>query len=370
MALFTPLSLRGLALANRIVVSPMCQYSAVDGRASDWHMIHWGQLLLSGSGLFTIEATAVTDEGRISPGDLGLYDDACEAALGETLARVRRQAPPIPVALQLAHAGRKASSRAPWDGGGLIPQDEGGWVMLAPSAVPHAAGERAPRALDAPGLTRIREAFVAAARRAERCGIDALQIHIAHGYLLHEFLSPISNQRRDEYGGGFDNRVRFPLEVFDAVRGAWPEHKPLGVRLSCTDWIDGGWTLEESVQLAGMLVARGCDFIDCSSGGVSPLQKIPLSPGYQVPFAREIRRAARAVTTAVGLISEPEHAEAIVAQGDADLVAMARAMLWDPRWPWHAARMLGGTVAGPRQYWRSIPRSAAGVFGDVKIGQR
>src|SRR5512142_1189612 len=257
MALFTSLTLRDLALANRIVVSPMCQYSAVDGRASDWHTIHWGQLLLSGAGLFTIEATAVTEEGRISPGDLGLYDDACEAALGETLARVRRQAPPVPVALQLAHAGRKGSSRAPWDGGGLIPLDAGGWVMLAPSALPHAAGERAPQALDAAGLSRLRDAYVAAARRAER--------------------------------GSFDNRVRFPLEVFDAVRNAWPESKPLGVRLSCTDWVDGGWTLEQSVRLAGMLGAHGCDFIDCSSGGISPLQKIPLSPGYQVPFAREIR---------------------------------------------------------------------------------
>ena len=370
MALFTPLTLRGLALANRIVVSPMCQYSAVDGRASDWHTIHWGQLLLSGAGLFTIEATAVTEEGRISPGDLGLYDDACEAALGEKLARVRRQAPPVPVALQLAHAGRKGSSRAPWDGGGLIPLEAGGWMMLAPSALPHAAGERAPQALDAAGLSRLRDAYVAAARRAERCGIDALQIHFAHGYLLHEFLSPIANQRDDDYGGSFDNRVRFPLEVFDAVRNAWPEQRPLGVRLSCSDWVDGGWTLEQSVRLATMLVARGCDFIDCSSGGISPLQKIPLSPGYQVPFAREIRRASGAVTTAVGLISEPEHAEAIVAQGDADLVAMARAMLWDPRWAWHAAQALGGTVAAPKQYWRSIPRSAAGVFGDVKIGQR
>ncbi|MGE5169981.1 MAG: NADH:flavin oxidoreductase/NADH oxidase [Rudaea sp.] len=370
MALFTPLTLRGLALSNRVVVSPMCQYSAVDGRASDWHMVHWGQLLLSGAGLFTIEATAVTDDGRISPGDLGLYDDACEAALGETLARVRRQAPPVPVALQLAHAGRKASSRAPWDGGDLIPLDAGGWVMLAPSALPHAEGERAPQSLDAAGLARIGDAFAAAARRAERCGIDALQIHFAHGYLLHEFLSPISNRRTDDYGGRFENRVRFPLEVFDAVRSAWPERKPLGVRLSCTDWLEGGWTLEESVRLAGMLVARGCDFIDCSSGGISPLQKIPLSPGYQVPFAREIRRASGVVTTAVGLISDPEHAEAIVAQGDADLVAMARAMLWNPRWPWHAARALGGAVDAPRQYWRSIPRGAAGVFGNVRIGMR
>jgi 2,4-dienoyl-CoA reductase-like NADH-dependent reductase (Old Yellow Enzyme family) len=327
-------------------------------------------LLLSGAGMFTIEATAVSAEGRNTPGDLGIYDDGCEAAIAAALARVRREVPAPPVAMQLAHAGRKGSSRAPWDGGQIIPLDDGGWVALAPSSMPHADGERAPQALDAPGLARIRDAFVSAAERAQRCGIDALQLHFAHGYLLHEFLSPLANRRADRYGGSFENRIRFPLEVFDAVRRAWPEAKPLGVRLSCTDWVDGGWTLDESVALARELVARGCDFIDCSSGGVSPGQRIPLAPGYQVPLAREIRRATGAVTTAVGLISEPQHAEALVAQGDADLVAMARAMLWNPRWGWHAARALGATVRGPKQYWRSLPRDAAGVFGDIRIGQR
>ena len=320
--------------------------------------------------MFTIEATAVTPEGRISPGDLGLYDDACEAALTDALQRARRLAPPIPVALQLAHAGRKGSSRAPWEGGQQIPVEAGGWIAQAPSALAHAPGERAPAALDGRGVQSTREAFAHAARRADRAGIDALQIHLAHGYLLHEFLSPISNHRTDEYGGSRENRMRYPLEVFDAVRAAWPAQKPLGVRLSCSDWIEDGWTLEDSIALAAELVQRGCDFIDCSSGGVSPQQKIPVSPGYQVPFAREIRRATGAVTTAVGLISDPEHAEAIVATHDADMVAMARAVLWDPRWAWHAAHALGANVAAPQQYWRGVPRRAATVFGDVRIGMR
>jgi len=368
--LFSPISLRQSSLASRIIVSPMCQYSAVDGCATDWHLVHWGQLLLSGAGMFTIEATAVTAEGRISPGDLGLYDDACEEALTRTLQRARRQAPPIPVSLQLAHAGRKASSYAPWDGGKQIAVEDGGWIAAAPSAIAHAQGERAPEALDEAGLDATREAFVRAAQRAQRAGIDALQIHFAHGYLLHEFLSPIANRRTDRYGGSFENRIRFPLEVFDAVRQAWPERKPLGVRLSCSDWVEGGWTLNDSIALSRELVARGCDFIDCSSGGISPQQKIPVGPGYQVPFAREIKHATGAVTTAVGLISDAEHAEAIVATGEADMIAMARAMLWDPRWPWHAATVLGGRVSGAKQYWRSLPRVANGVFGDIHMGQR
>lgn len=370
MKLFDPLRLRGLALDNRVVVSPMCQYSSVDGRANDWHLVHWAQMMMSGAGLFTIEATAVTADGRITPGDFGLYDDACEEALTQTLARARAQCPPIPVAMQLAHAGRKASSRVPWEGGTLITLDDGGWTPLAPSAVPHAAGEPPPAALDDAGLARVREAFAAAARRAGRAGIDALEIHMAHGYLLHEFLSPLANFRTDRYGGGFEARIRFPLEIFDAVRTAWPEAKPLGVRLSCTDWVDGGWTLDESVELSRRLVARGCDWIDASSGGVSPLQKIPLGPGYQVGFAREIKRAAGATTMAVGLIEEPGQAEAIIASGDADLVAMARAFLWNPRWVWHAAAALGETVEPPAQYSRAAPRRSAAVFRGAKIGMR
>jgi 2,4-dienoyl-CoA reductase-like NADH-dependent reductase (Old Yellow Enzyme family) len=368
--LFDPLCLRELTLPNRIVVSPMCQYSAVDGCATDWHFVHWGQLLMSGAGLFTIEATAVTSDGRITPGCLGLYDDACEAALTRTLDRARRQCPPIAVGMQLAHAGRKGSSRVPWEGGQLIPLDAGGWMPVAPSALPHAPHEEPPAALDARGLAAIRDAFAASARRADRAGIDALELHMAHGYLLHEFLSPIANARTDAYGGSFDRRIAFPLEVFDAVRGAWPVARPLGVRLSCTDWVDGGLTLDESIEFARRLVARGCDWIDASSGGVSPAQKIPLGPGYQVPLSRAIRHATGARTMAVGLITTPAQAQEIVASGDADLVAMARGFLWDPRWVWHAAAVLGAPVVPPPQYLRSAPRDAASVFTGAKIGQR
>ena len=342
----------------------------MDGCATDWHFVHWGQLLMSGAGLFTIEATAVTGDGRITPGCLGLYDDACEAALTRTLDRARRQCPPIAVGMQLAHAGRKGSSHVPWEGGQLIPLDAGGWMPVAPSALPHAPHEEPPAALDARGLAAIRDAFVASARRAERAGIDALELHMAHGYLLHEFLSPIANARTDAYGGSFDRRIAFPLEVFDAVRGAWPAARPLGVRLSCTDWVDGGFTLDASIEFARRLVARGCDWIDASSGGVSPAQKIPLGPGYQVPLSRAIRHATGARTMAVGLITTPAQAQEIVASGDADLVAMARGFLWDPRWVWHAAAVLGAPVVPPPQYLRSAPRDAASVFTGAKIGQR
>jgi 2,4-dienoyl-CoA reductase-like NADH-dependent reductase (Old Yellow Enzyme family) len=368
--LFEPIRLRGLSLANRIVVSPMCQYSAIDGRATDWHLVHWAQLMMSGASMFTIEATAVTPEGRISPGDLGLYDDACEEAVTRNLARARAQCPPIAVAMQLAHAGRKASSQAPWDGGQLIAPVDGGWTPVAPSAVAHGAHEPPPAALDDAGLANVRDAFALCAQRAERAGIDALELHMAHGYLLHEFLSPIANRRTDRYGGDFESRIRFPLEVFDAVRGVWPDRRPLGVRLSCTDWVDGGWTLEQSIEFARRLVARGADWIDASSGGVSPAQQIPLGPGYQVEFAGAIRRATGATTIAVGLITEPAQAASILAAGDADLVAMARAFLWDPRWAWHAAAALGASVTAPRQYFRSAPRGASNVFAGARIGQR
>jgi 2,4-dienoyl-CoA reductase-like NADH-dependent reductase (Old Yellow Enzyme family) len=370
MKLFSPFTLRELALRSRIVISPMCQYSADEGCATDWHLVHWGQLLQSGAALLTIEATAVTAEGRISPGCLGLYDDASEQALGDRLSRARRASPPMPVALQLAHAGRKGSSQAPWDGGKLIAPAQGGWIPVAPSAVPHAEDEAPPAALDHAGLVRIREAFAMAAQRAARLGIDALELHMAHGYLLHEFLSPLANRREDRYGGSFDNRIRFPLEAFAAVRAAWPEARPLGVRVSATDWVEGGWTLDETLALARELVARGCDWIDVSSGGISPRQKIALGPGYQVPFARAVRSATGVATMAVGLITEPAQAEAVVANGDADLVALARAFLWDPRWPWRAAVALGGKVRAPRQYRRAMPREAAAAFDDLFIGMR
>jgi 2,4-dienoyl-CoA reductase-like NADH-dependent reductase (Old Yellow Enzyme family) len=368
--LFDPITLRGLALANRIVVSPMCQYSADHGAATDWHLVHWGQLLESGAGMFAIEATAVTPEGRITPGCLGLWDDATEQALGDKLARARRQAPPIPVAIQLGHAGRKASSRRPWEGGTLIPPSEGGWMPVAPSALAYADDEAAPAALDAAGLDRLVAAFAESARRALRIGIDAIELHMAHGYLLHEFLSPLANRRADAWGGSFDNRIRFPLAVFAAVRAAWPEDHPLGVRVSATDWVDGGWTPEQTIELARQLKAQGADWIDVSTGGVSPLQKIAPAPGFQVPFARAVRQATGLATMAVGLINDAQQADAIVAAGDADMVALARAFLWNPRWAWHAAAALGATVKGPQPYWRGLPREAAGVFGDIRIRQR
>ncbi|HEV8256837.1 MAG TPA: NADH:flavin oxidoreductase/NADH oxidase [Casimicrobiaceae bacterium] len=368
--LFSPFKLRKLALANRVVVSPMCQYSAVDGCATDWHTVHWGQLLESSAGMFTIEATAVSAIGRITYGCLGLYDDACEKAIGERLAIVRANAPPMPVAIQLAHAGRKGSSQVPWEGGQLIPVAKGGWTPVAPSAIPQLEHEPPPAALDAAGIGEIKREFVDAARRASRLGLDAIELHCAHGYLFHEFLSPLSNRRDDAYGGSFDHRVRFPLEVFAAVRDAWPHDKPMGVRISATDWVDGGWTIEDSIALVRRLKAAGCDWIDTSSGGISPAQKIPLGPGYQVPLARAIRRATSITTMAVGLITDAKQAEAIVASGDADLVAMARAMLWNPRWPWHAAAILAAQVQAPKQYWRSPPRDAANVIAHAKVGMR
>jgi 2,4-dienoyl-CoA reductase-like NADH-dependent reductase (Old Yellow Enzyme family) len=369
-SLFSPFALRNLSLANRIVVSPMCQYSAVDGCATDWHTIHWGQMLQSGAGMFTIEATAVSAVGRITPGCLGLFDDACERALRERLSAARANAPAIAVALQLAHAGRKASSHVPWQGGQLIAADEGGWRPLAPSAIAHLPGEPQPQVLDAAGLAQIKREFVEATGRALRVGVDAIELHMAHGYLLNAFLSPLSNRRDDSYGGSFDGRTRFPMEVFAAVRAAWPRNKPLGVRISATDWVDGGWTLEDSIALVLRLKAAGCDWIDVSSGGISPAQKIPVGPGYQVPLARAVRAATSMPTMAVGLITDAKQADLIVSSGDADLVALARAMLWDPRWPWHAAATLGAQIEAPKPYWRSAPREAANVIAHAKIGMR
>jgi NADPH2 dehydrogenase len=368
-ALFSPITLRGLRLPNRIMVAPMCQYSADNGDANDWHFTHINSLALSGAAMFCIEATHVEAIGRITPGCLGLYSDANEAALRPIIASVRKHSHTA-VAMQLAHAGRKGSSHTPWDGGQQIPLAEGGWQTQAPSAVPHKQGEAAPLALDAPGLARIRDAFVAAAKRAERLGIDAIELHCAHGYLLHQFLSPISNQRTDQYGGSLQNRLRYPLEVFDAVRAAFPADKPIGVKVSSTDWVDGGWDLAQTIELAKELKKRGVDWVDASSGGVSPLQKIPLGPGYQVPFAQAIRQAAGVTTMAVGLITEARQAEDIVASGKADMVTLARGMLYDPRWGWHAAAELGGTVEAPPQYWRSQPSTQKALFGATTFGTR
>ena len=368
-ALLSPISLRDLALANRIMVAPMCQYSAENGEANDWHFTHINTLALSGAALFCIEATHVEAVGRITPGCLGLWNDATEAALKPILVSVRKHSR-IAVAMQLAHAGRKGSSHKPWDGGQQIPLPEGGWQTEGPSALPHKNGELPPLALDASGLARIRDAFVSAAKRAERLGIDALELHAAHGYLLHQFLSPISNRRTDQYGGSLQNRLRYPLEVFDAIRAVFPKTKPIGVKVSATDWVEGGWDLEQTIEFARELKARGVDWIDASSGGVSPLQKIPLSPGYQVPFAQGIKQATGVTTIAVGLITEAKQAEEIVASGKADMVALARGMLYDPRWGWHAAAELGGHVDAPPQYWRSQPSTQKELFGKTSFGAR
>jgi 2,4-dienoyl-CoA reductase-like NADH-dependent reductase (Old Yellow Enzyme family) len=368
-SLFSPIKLRGLALPNRIMVAPMCQYSAINGEANDWHFTHINSLALSGAAIFCIEATGVEAIGRITPGCLGLYNDATEAALKPIIASVRKHSKTA-VMMQLAHAGRKASSHVPWDGGQLIPVAEGGWQPEGPSAVPHKEGEAPPRALDAAGLTRVRNAFIAAAKRAERLGLDGLELHSAHGYLLHQFLSPISNQRTDEYGGSLQNRMRFPLEVFDAIRAVFPDNKPIGVKVSATDWVDGGWDPAQTIEFAMELKKRGVDWIDASSGGVSPLQKIPLGPGYQVPFAQAIKEATGVPTMAVGLITEAQQAEDIVASGKADMVALARGVLYDPRWGWHAAAELGGQVEAPPQYWRSQPSTQKALFGATTFGTR
>lgn len=368
--LFEPWQLGPLALTNRIVVAPMCQYSATDGVPQDWHTMHYGALAVSAAGLLIVEATGVSAEGRITPGCTGLYDDAQEAAFARLLAALRRHAP-IRIAIQLGHAGRKASSHVPWETGAQIPAaDPRGWPTVAPSALPHLPGEEPPSALDAAGLRDIRRAFADAARRAARAGFDGLELHAAHGYLLHQFLSPLSNVRDDAYGGSLEGRMRFPLEVFEAVREAFPADRPVWVRVSATDWVDGGWDVASTVAFGQALKARGCAAIHVSSGGVSPRQRIPLGPGYQVGLAAEVRAGTGLPTIAVGLITEPEQAEAIVAGGQADAVALARAMLYDPRWPWHAAARLGAQVEVPPAYWRSQPRDLKDLFKGAHIGMR
>ena len=368
--LFEPWQLGALPLPNRIVIAPMCQYSAQEGCATDWHLVHLGQLALSGAGMLVVEATAVSAEGRISPQDLGLYSDANEAALARVLKFVREHSP-IRMAIQISHAGRKASSRAPWEGGSqLHPQEPGGWKTLAPSTVPHSDGEDPPLALDDAGLRKVREDFVATARRAVRLGFDGIEIHGAHGYLLHQFLSPLANERKDGYGGSLENRMRFPLEVFDAVRAVVPSHIPVWMRISATDWVPGGWDIDGTVALARVLQGRGCAAIHVTTGGVSPAQAIKLGPGYQVPYAQRVKAEVGLPTIAVGLITEPEQAESIIAAGEADAVSLARAMLYDPRWPWHAAARLGARVFGPKQYWRSQPRQYKDLFEGAHFGQR
>jgi 2,4-dienoyl-CoA reductase-like NADH-dependent reductase (Old Yellow Enzyme family) len=363
-ALFKRLNVGGLRLANRIVIAPMCQYSADDGCMTDWHVIHLGQLALSGAALLTIEATAVTPDGRISYADTGLWSDENEEAMARVLARVRRWSR-MPIAIQLGHAGRKASTEKPWLGGAQLEPDQlNGWQTVAPSPLPYQDGDNPPQQLDRAGLAAIRSAFAGAAERAARLGLAAIQLHGAHGYLLHQFLSPLSNRRADEYGGSVENRMRFPLEVFDAVRAAFPAERPVTMRVSGTDWVDGGWNIEQTIEFARALEARGCAAIHVSSGGLDPRQQIPVGPSYQVPLARAVKGAVSIPVVAVGLITAFEQAEAIVGSGDADLIALARGILYDPRWPWHAAAELGAQVEAPPQYMRSQPRQHPALFAE------
>jgi 2,4-dienoyl-CoA reductase-like NADH-dependent reductase (Old Yellow Enzyme family) len=355
--LFSPFKLRSVEFANRIGVSPMCQYSSHDGFANDWHLVHLGSRAQGGAGLVILEAAAVTPEGRISPDDLGVWKDEHIANLRRIAEFVHSQG--ARVGMQLAHAGRKASTSSPFKAGHtLVPESEGGWQPVAPSAIAFAPDYAVPVALDRNGIEVIVAAFRQATRRAREAGFDFVEIHAAHGYLLHEFLSPLANQRGDEYGGSFQNRARLALEVVDAVRNEWPEQLPLFVRISATDWAEGGWNADESVELAKLLREHGVDLVDVSSGGLVPGVKIPIEPGYQVAFAARIRSEAAIATAAVGLITEPEQANAIIAEGRADLVLLARAELRDPYWPLHAAAALGATASWPKQYLRAAPRAS------------
>ncbi|MGI9524168.1 MAG: NADH:flavin oxidoreductase/NADH oxidase [Hyphomicrobiaceae bacterium] len=352
--LFSPIKLRAVELSNRIVVAPMCQYSAHQGTATDWHLMHLGQFAVSGASLVFVEASGVEPEGRITPGCIGLYSDANESALARVV-KFYRDYGNAKIGIQLAHAGRKASAKLPWNGGTALTAREGSWQTVAPSAIPYGPGWHIPEAFGNNALARVKQAFVQAAERALRLDFDVLEIHSAHGYLLHQFLSPISNKRDDQYGGDLANRLRFPLEVFESVRAVWPDDRPLGVRFSATDWIEGGWDVESSIAYALQLKALGCDFFDVSSGGLAPQQRIISAPGYQTAFAQDIRRATDVVTMAVGRITEPHQAETILQTGQADLIAMARGMLYDPRWPWHAAAELRAEATFPAQYARSHP---------------
>lgn len=353
-SLFSPFSLRGLQLDSRIVVSPMAQYSAIEGGvAGDWHLMHIGSLAVSGPALIIMEATAVQPSGRVSPVCLGLWSDAQVEGL-RRLTDFARAHGNVKIGIQLAHAGRKASVAPPWQSGKELSFDEGGWETVGPSTTPY-PGRRTPAALDDAALAKLTADYVAATRRAREAGLDLLELHCAHGYLLNSFLSPLSNDRTDAYGGDIEGRMRFPLSVFKAVRAAWPENMPLGVRISATDWVEGGWDIDASVTFAKELKALGCDYVTPSSGGVVPEQKITVGPGYQVPFSSAIREGAGIATMAVGMIGDGQHAEQILDSGAADLIAIGRGMTYDPRWSWHAAEKLGQRAAFPPQYARSHP---------------
>lgn len=351
--LFEPLNLRDVTFRNRIGISPMCQYSAVDGVANEWHFVHLGARATGGAGLVIVEATGVEARGRITPGCLGLWNDAQEAALCPIAAFITSQG--AVAGVQIGHAGRKASTSSTWTGGKMLSESEGGWDIVGPSAIQFDAGYKTPAALTEAEIAGLTQAFVQSAQRADRAGFDVLELHGAHGYLMHSFLSPISNQRTDRYGGSFENRIRFVVETAEAVRAAWPTGKPLFVRISSTDWVEGGWSIDLSVELASVLKKAGVDLVDCSSGGSSPAAVVPTGPGYQVPFADMIRHATGVATAAVGMITDPTHADEIVRNGRADMVLIGRESLRDAEWPYRAAKVLGMTdlLPKPNQYLRS-----------------
>ncbi len=353
--LFSPMSIARMELSNRITIAAMCQYSATDGAMTDWHMQHLGGLALSGAAMLVIEATGVVPEGRITHYCTGLYSDENERAMKRVVDFLRALSP-IRIGVQLNHAGRKASAHRPWEGRGPLGADEGAWITTAPSAIPLAAGWPTPVALDDSQLVSLKAAYIEAAQRAARIGFDFVELHSTHGYLLSEFLSPLANRRSDAYGGSLENRMRFPLEVFRALREAWPQDKPLGAKISGTDFAPGGWSPEDAVVYTRELKALGCAYVTVSGGGVVLDAKVPVGPGYQVQYAEQVRRETGITTGSVGLIANPAQAEEIVSSGKADFVALARGMLFDPRWPWHAALALGDEIKYPAQYERAHPK--------------
>ncbi len=367
-ALFSPIQFRSMALSNRIVVAPMCQYSASDGCMNDWHLMHLGQFAVSGAGLVMTEMTDVTPEGRIGPYCAGLYSDACEAAMRRVI-EFCRQHGSAKLGLQLAHAGRKSSILPPWEGRRALSPEEGGWHPVAPSMIRVSADQPVPRALNRNDIAALKMSFVDAVRRGLRIGFDVIELHAAHGYLIHQFLSPITNRRTDEYGGSSRNRMRFPLELFQAMRMAWPADKPMAVKLSAVDWCEGGCTMADTIEFCSQLRDLGCDYVVVSTGGIVPTEEIPSAPGFQVKYAEEIRRKTGMPVVALGLITEPRQAEEIVATGCADMVSLARGMLWEPRWTWHAANALGADVELPNQYARARPQLAHDIFAHAEAGK-
>jgi 2,4-dienoyl-CoA reductase-like NADH-dependent reductase (Old Yellow Enzyme family) len=351
--LFSPLTIKGVTFRNRLAMSPMCQYSATDGFASDWHLVHYGSRAVGGSGLIMQEATAVLPEGRITPDDLGLYREEHIEMLQRITAFIHQQG--AVAGIQLAHAGRKAGCSSPWKGGKQLSENEGGWKTVAPSVIPFNTEDNMPQELDQNGINNVKASFKLASTRALQAGYNVLEIHAAHGYLIHQFLSPLSNHRTDHYGGPFENRIRLLLEIVNAVKSVWPENLPLFVRISATDWWEGGWNIEEALQLASILKKEGVDLVDCSSGGLVPYQQIQLSPGYQVPFSERIKKETGILTSSVGLITEPHQAEDILQKGQADLIMMGRESLRNPYFPLQAAKMMGEDILWPLQYMRAKP---------------